>query len=73
MKNHPPYPKREESHPLTGKTVEETGDDFITTSSQYNNNKNNIFDKIGKKYNEIQFTKKQNGLEQYKNKNRGKK
>ena len=35
-----------------GKTVEETGDNLITTQSKYNNNKQNmvIFYKICKKY-----------------------
>ena len=42
-----------------GKTVEETGDELITTYSKYNNNKQNmvIFYKKWKKYNEIQLTK----------------
>ena len=55
-------PPSEESHPVTdplGKTVEETGDELITTYSKHNNNKQNmvIVYKKWKKYKEIQLTK----------------
>ena len=55
-------PPSEESHPGTdplGKTVEETGDQLMTTRSKYNNNKQNmaIVYKKWKKYNEIQLTR----------------
>ena len=39
------HPPSEGSHPMTdllGKIVEETGDEFISTKSKYNNNKHNI-------------------------------
>ena len=53
------------------KKVEETGDQLITTLSEYNNNKHNIviFYKKWKKLNKIQLTKNKMDLNNQKIKN----